>query len=219
MSPTRTRHLHASVQTQGFTLLELVIALAVSSLVALMATAALSFGLGFSSRMNERLDDQAHTAQAERLLREHWSQRAGQVEVEERILRFTTAAPLLVQGAAMPGAAVYHCQLDEDADAPDRWVLMHYIIPMVDGRTRDPVAPQRLISNLTDCRFSFLRLRPPDRPAVGAPVGAAAVPTPEWVSKWPLGEPAPQLVRAHWVGARAEMPERVFAALRASAAP
>jgi prepilin-type N-terminal cleavage/methylation domain-containing protein len=197
---------------RGFTLLELVIALAVSSLVALMATAGLSFGLDFSKRMHHRLDEQMQAAQAERMLRQHWSQRSGQAEVEERTLRFTTTVPLMVQGAPVSGAVVYECRAEDDTTASP-WALVQSVIPVADGRSRDPVEPLVLLDNLSECRFSFLRLRPPQRPVGGAST-AQAPPTPEWVSKWPLGEAAPQVVRAHWSGARGTMPERVFAAVR-----
>ena len=78
----------------GFTLLEMVVALALSALVSLIGAMALGAGADFYTRSELRLRNHADLRATERLLRVEWASRTGNVQLTADAVEFDTATPV-----------------------------------------------------------------------------------------------------------------------------
>ena len=191
----------------GFTLLELIIALAIASLVALIGASALSGMLDFRQRSAQRADARADVRAAERVLRHEWAARGKVVRSDGRSLEFDTLHPA-GSSAAAAQPALAHVRLACETAPSGALELLHSIRFMPDGTTPRPQgAPswqeqQVLATGLRSCAFSFLaRLR-----------GADGQERTRWQTRWEESQPAPQLMRLALSGLREDMPPVVYTA-------
>ncbi|SDM30671.1 type II secretion system protein J (GspJ) [Oryzisolibacter propanilivorax] len=192
----------------GFTLLELIIALAIASLVALIGASALSGMLDFRQRSAQRADARADVRAAERVLRHEWAARGKAVRSDGRSLEFDTLHPIGTGGgAAQPALA--HVRLACEIAPSGALELLHFIrfLPL-DGAAPSTQGPPRwqdrqvLATGLRSCAFSFLaRLR-----------GADGQEHTRWQTRWEENQPAPQLMRLALSGLREDMPPVVYTA-------
>ena len=201
----------------GFTLLEMVVALALSSLVSLIGAMALAAGADFYTRSELRLHSHADLRAAERSLRVEWESRTGNVQLTGDAVEFDTATP--VSGAIPPGLARvrYSCLSNSGLG----FVLVHKTIridvdekknvagaqtlksPMGESDIASP-KPVELLKGLSVCRFSALSSRPS---GYGKKI-------PVWLESWNTKDLPPQLLRLKLMSASGELPHIVFVAQR-----
>ncbi|UHJ64538.1 PulJ/GspJ family protein [Melaminivora jejuensis] len=188
----------------GFTLLELIVALAIASLVALMGASALSGMLDFQHRSAQRSEAREEVRAAERIIRHEWQGRGPAIQSDGQMLEFDTAHPLSDIGAPVGVARVrLACETSEDGVLE----LSHALIPL-DAPVRPGAAQpawqgrQVLATGLQVCAFSLLAQVPE----------ADGKTYPKWVTRWDDKTPAPQLMRLALSGLRPDMPPVVYAA-------
>jgi prepilin-type N-terminal cleavage/methylation domain-containing protein len=201
----------------GFTLLEMVVALALSSLVSLIGAMALSGGADFYGRSELRLHNHADLRAAERTLRVEWESRTGDVQLTTDTVEFDTATP--VSGATSHGLARvrYSCM----PNAGLGFMLVHKTIPLNDddkgevagakalkstNSELDIVSPKsaELLKGLSVCKLSALSSRP----------SQSGKNIPVWLDSWNIKDPPPELLRLKLVTASGEWPNIVFVAQR-----
>ena len=192
---------------QGFTLLELIVALALASLVALVGASALSGMLDFRQRSMTRSETRADLQAAERILRHEWAGRGLAVSSDGQSLEFDTLHPIGADGiASLPLARV---RLACETLASDQLELLHYTSALPEPTPNNAPAktvpwrnPQVLATGLQTCSFSFLTL---ERQADGRQ-------TPRWITRWDAKAPPPQLMRLALSHLGADMPPVVYRA-------
>lgn len=199
------------VRQGGFTLLELIVALAVSALLAVAGAAALSTVIDVYHRSSQRVEARENTRAIERVLRHEWSGRGRVVKSDGHMLDFITAPALtdpLTENFSLAQVR-YSCEFA----APDDLVLKRSartIIPGAIGTNGEldavelakEVQVQMLASHLKSCSFSFLvQQRTEDGKRI-----------PKWVSKWTQDAAAPTLMRLAISGVRSDLPPVVYQA-------
>lgn len=213
----------------GFTLMELLVALAVSSLVALVGSALVSQGIGYFSRGEQRTTAFEQRRGVERIVRHEWRHRGAsfrgdgqqvvfeasstaspRVELGVAEVRYAcernaqgTALALVREAQSLPSSRFSPTQgpsaATPGASAPARPSLL---VPEVRVTEREVLADR-----LRACRLAFLELKP-DRQGKWVS---------RWVDEWPAGAPAPSLLRLDIEDVDTpRMPALVFEALRRS---
>lgn len=194
-------------QQSGFTLLELIVALAVSALLAVAGAAALSSMIDFYQRNLHRGLGREDVRAAERTVRHEWAGRGLAVQSDGMALEFDTAHPVTL---SLPETlAVAHVRYSCENRPETGLVLRHQIrfLPRlpVTQPSNGAVAPQEdqiLATGLRSCAFSFLAREPISD---GRWV-------PNWVAHWKPAAEAPLLMRLTLSTARADMPAVVYEA-------
>lgn len=201
---------------QGFTLLELIVALALSSLVAMVGTAALSMSSDFYARNHTRAQARDSVRAVERILRHEWAGRGLRVTSDGAMLEFDTVHPLQwPKGAVLPVARVrYSCVPSAGGRG---WSLLYQAQPLPPPVPAGAVAPRLppltkteegtqtvLAGQLQVCAFSFLLQGP----------NAQGKPEPRWVKRWNPVQPPPALLRLALSGLYADVPPVVYTADR-----
>lgn len=192
----------------GFTLLELIVALAISSLVAMMGAAAMSTTLDYYQRNSHRSAAREDVRAIERTLRHEWATRGITVRSDGTMLEFDTLHP--VSRRASPELTLAHVQYTCEATPNEGLVLIHRIRA---SSAKEPNAAQRnqrplyeetrvLATRLEACAFSFL----------GSLLNPQGKLQPRWVSSWDEKTPAPELMRLALSGVRNDMPPVVYQA-------
>ena len=196
----------------GFTLLEMIVAMALSALVALIGATALGAGADFYARSGLRLHSHADIRAAERAMRTEWETRGSSVSLAADVIEFDTATPVMM--LSNPGVVNvrYQCQTDGEG----HFKLVSETKPEVAdpgpsaraGSANGPGPGVRkariLVSGLTECSFSALQNR----------VDAAGRTTTAWVDSWSSRDRSPQLMRVRLAGQFGDMPYMVFVAMR-----
>ncbi|TXH34456.1 MAG: prepilin-type N-terminal cleavage/methylation domain-containing protein [Burkholderiaceae bacterium] len=192
---------------QGLTLLELVVALALSALIALIGSTAMSNAVDFYHRGNERALAREELRAAERILRHEWSSRGQRVAASITQIEFDTVLPVTITLPQPPSVARvrYVCERTEDAQT---WTLRHDILPL----QHDAPAPSRtgsppltplestiIASRLHACNFSLL---------AQAPMSQGST-QPRWITAWSPNTSPPTLLRVA-MSFRDDMPALVF---------
>ena len=201
----------------GFTLLEMVVALALSALVSLIGAMALGAGADFYKRSELRLHNHADLRATERTLRVEWATRTGNVQLTGDAVEFDTATP--VSDAIPPGLARvrYSCLPNGGLG----FMLVHKTIPIDDdekvgvtgAKTSKPpmdesniASPKsvELLKGLSVCKIS----------ALSSQVNQSGKNIPTWLESWNTKDIPPQLLRLKLVSASGELPNIVFVAQR-----
>ena len=196
----------------GLTLLELVVALALSALVSLLGAAALGAGSDFYARSTQRLHQHEQLRAALRTLRFEWQARARLGRSDATSLEFATLHTL--SDPVVPGVAWarYACEGSPETG----FTLTHQIklgVPEQQGdrlqaapsaASADLPEPETLLYDLRECAFSVLR-------QVTEKTGETL---PLWKDEWDSQEPAPRLIRIKLAGPRGDLPPVVFVAGR-----
>lgn len=192
----------------GFTLLELIVALAISSLVAMMGAAAMSTSLDFYQRNTHRSSARDDVRAIERTIRHEWATRGITIRSDGSMLEFVTLHP--VARKAPPHLPLAHVRYACETMPSEGLVLTHHISsPPIreSGSLRPSQRPtyeesRILATHLQVCAFSFLG-KVPD------PQGK---PQPRWLSTWDEKTPAPDLMRLTLSGVRDDIPPVVYQA-------
>ena len=199
----RRRSFHA-----GFTLLELIVALAISSLVAIMGAGAMSTVLDFYQRNANRSSVREDVRAVERTLRHEWETRGVSIRSDGSMLEFYTLYPVVRQ--APPSLTVAHVRYACENTMAEGLALTHRVRSAAAGQVGVVQHGQRaaydetriLASRLQTCAFSFLGTIP-------SPQGK---PQPQWFTTWDEKTPAPVLMRLALSGVRADVPPVVYQA-------
>ncbi len=206
--------LHAQA---GFTLLELMVALAISAVIAVIGASAMSTSLDFYGRNGERARSREEVRGAERILRHEWATRGMLVKGSATTLEFDTLHPVMGSPGAAPAIArvEYACETPEGGST---MVLVHRIRALATaapGNNNSRQQPPALLdtsvlaSGLRMCAFSYLT-RLPNRE--GKPI-------PTWLAKWEQLRQPPDLLRMGLSGIRDDMPAVVYRARGEAGAP
>lgn len=206
-------HPVAGTQT-GFTLLELMVALAISAVVAVIGASAMSTALDFYGRNNDRARSREEVRGAERILRHEWTTRGISVKGSATTLEFDTLHPVMGTPGAAPAIArvEYAC---ETAEGGGTMVLVHRVKTLAAATTNNRQPAPTLLdtsvlaSGLRMCAFSYLT-RMPNRE--GKPI-------PTWSAKWEQLRQPPDLLRLGLSGVRDDMPALVYRARGEATAP
>lgn len=198
---------HASLQS-GFTLIELIVAMIISSFVALVGAAAMSTSLDFYQRNASRSASRENVRAVERTLRHEWATRGISVRSDGSILEFDSLHPVAKQAATDSAVARvrYACEVTSGAGL----VLTHRITPLPPNSARQPEQSRQALSEQTQilashlriCAFSFL----------GQVPDSAGVLKPRWFTNWDGKTPAPDLMRLALSGVHSDMPPVVYEA-------
>lgn len=197
---------HAAPAPQhGFTLLELIVALAISSLVALMGASALSGMLDFQHRSAQRGAAREDVRATERIVRHEWAGRGNRIRSDGQSLEFDTLYPV---GGAPDAASLARVRLACETTPDGALELLHYVSAVAatgQAPTQQSTRWQKaqvLVTHLQTCAFAFLvQIREADGQV-----------QPQWLSKWDEKNPAPQLMRLSLSGLGQDMPPVVYAA-------
>lgn len=211
----RSQRSHSLAGTQtGFTLLELMVALAISAVVAVIGASAMSTALDFYGRNNDRARSREEVRGAERILRHEWTTRGMAVKGSATTLEFDTLHPVMGTPGAAPVIArvEYAC---ETAEGGGTMVLVHRVKTLAVATTNNRQPAPTLLdtsvlaSGLRMCAFSYLT-RMPNRE--GKPI-------PTWLAKWEQLRQPPDLLRLGLSGVRDDMPALVYSARGEATAP
>ncbi len=211
----RSQRSHPVAGTQtGFTLLELMVALAISAVVAVIGASAMSTALDFYGRNNDRARSREEVRGAERILRHEWTTRGISVKGSATTLEFDTLHPVMGTPGAAPAIArvEYAC---ETAEGGGTMVLVHRVKTLAAATTNNRQPAPTLLdtsvlaSGLRMCAFSYLT-RMPNRE--GKPI-------PTWSAKWEQLRQPPDLLRLGLSGVRDDMPALVYRARGEATAP
>jgi len=197
-------------QQTGFTLLEMIVAMALSALVALIGATALGAGADFYARSGLRLHSHADIRAAERAMRTEWETRGSSVSLTADVIEFDTSTPVM----RLPNPGVVSIRYQCQPDGEGRFKLVSENRPVVadPGRSaragsangQDPGAVQTLVAGLTECSFSALQNR----------VDEAGRASTAWVDTWSSRDRSPQLLRVKLAGQFGDIPSMVFVAMR-----
>lgn len=189
-------------QQAGFTLLELVVALAVSGLVTLLGASAMSMALDFYQRHGQRSSVRESIRASERILRHEWSGRGQLMASDGLSLEFVTAYPVLRK--PQPGLELALVRYVCESAAGGGRALVHYAAPAPAEGRRALETPRWsetrvLATGVQACAFSFLT-------EVREPGGETR---PRWLSQWKDPNHMPDLMRLALSG-HDDMPAVVY---------
>ena len=131
---------HPCEQQTGFTLLELIVALAISSLVAVIGAAAMSSALDFYHRNAYRSAAREDVRAVERTIRYEWATRSKAVRSDGSMLEFETLFP--VTGRASSGSTLAHVRYACETSPNEGIVLTHRVSSLPTGVPRIGQRPQ-----------------------------------------------------------------------------
>ena len=201
-------HVRPIVSRQsGMTLLELVVAMAVASLIALLGASALSSAVSAHGRGSRQTQAREDIRAVERMVRHEWSSRGQWVASNGQWIEFDTLYPVGATTTEIPLIARvrYVCETS-GMDGAGGYDLRHEIslIPPANASQRPSSQPQ-LIENaviarqLHTCGFSLLseEMDPQGRPLA------------RWVGSWrPVAAPPSLMSMA--LSSKGELPSLVF---------
>lgn len=182
----------------GFTLLEMMVAMALSALVSLIGAMALAAGADFYARSGLRQHSHDSLRAVERTMRLEWESRGSEVILRKDSIEFVTVTPVSASTATAIARVRYHCQ----RDAGDRFTLMGHVLPSVGTDQQEEAAGEAMLAALTVCEFSALQNRTDDKGRV----------TSVWVPSWSGRDAPPRLMRAKLLGQHGDIPAMVFVA-------
>lgn len=192
---------------RGFTLLELVVALAVSSVLALGGAAALSTSIDVYQRISRRTNEAENFRAIDRLIKVEWAGRGQTVRSNGRVLEFDTLHATDFERVSNPSrlSIKYACEVGATGTYHFRYEAVTLPIQAPGSEPR-PQAPQNetqvLADGLRECSFTFLT-------AVRSSEGQAR---PAWTSSWNATNPAPALLQLSMWGDGGRRPATVYPA-------
>jgi general secretion pathway protein J len=199
------------IRSRGFTLVELLVALTITALVAGLLTNSLSFSLGTAETVEARILDMESFHQAQRAFRRQ-VQLALPVETTDDIddvrMEFAANAAQLDFIAPMPGLVLgglphrVSMRIDEQSGT----LIMAYIPHIADSRSSGAVLEPRehvLLEGISDASFSYL--------------DTLSLNSTAWVDEWRHTSRLPDLVRLRvtFDGQVDESPAELIVAIKA----
>jgi len=183
------------MKQRGFTLLELLMAVALAAAVSVLGAGMLRLGLDGSRRAADYIEYRSTVRDIWRALQHYWGRRL------EREFGVDDGAPVfMIEGNQRIGFVCH-------GDAHSGYVLVLYRWHDKDVQTmkdREEWAAKRgevLARELTHCAFAFLE-----------PPAGDTLTAPKWRPDWRAGLPPPKLIRLELATRRGDLPPFIFAA-------
>ena len=196
----------------GTTLIELLVAITLASLVAVLGGLVLRASIDFHGRATQRLSHTEHLRAADRLMQREWARRSEQdlVAASDQVeFRTESIAGLPPEGAAK---VRYRCaEAESGRSALERQLLAPVESGQPGGAQKAASAgpawrvlrSEVLMANLTACGFDFLRARDTRE-------GKVARWTGRWVQEPGSEQLAPRLMRVNLATERGELAPLVY---------
>jgi len=186
----------------GFTLLELMIAMTISSLIAVIGAASLSTVSDFYAKGTATHNSREDTKSVERIIRHEWSGRGTSIDLTSDRIVFNTTSPLLAPSTNTPASVEYRCV--KDASGSIQLIQRSGKIPsnfdFGEGLNRaDQII---LASKLRLCSFSIM----------GTSIDEKGRRVYLWMNSWSKDRPPPKLLRLEIQGIFGDIPPIVFTA-------
>ena len=193
----------------GFTLLELMVAMALSVVIAMISAMALGSGADFYARNALRQTKSNEFKILENTLRPEWQLRVNAFKLTDRSIEFVTTQPRESDVVGNVMRVNYECSLNK----PLSYSLLHTSIELPPPSKTDGTVPVKspqeeyriqtvLLDNLKTCSFAALK---------NSDVGKDKA-SMQWVSQWGVDDPVPKLIRLQVSDFRGEFPNYVFVA-------
>ncbi|OYT92796.1 MAG: hypothetical protein CFE43_06950 [Burkholderiales bacterium PBB3] len=201
--------MNCSSREAGFTLLELMVAMALSVVIAMISAMALGSGADFYARNALRQTKSSEFKILENTLRPEWQLRVNAFKLTDRSIEFVTTQPRESDLVSNVLRVNYECSLNKQLG----YSLLHTSIELppppkteVSAPVKNPQEQYRiqtvLLDNLKTCGFAALKKG--DGGKDKAPM--------QWVSQWGVDDPVPKLIRFQVSDFRGELPNYVFVA-------
>ena len=198
----------ASIEA-GFTLLELMVAMALSVVIATISAMALGSGADFYARKNLRQAVRGEFNVLESTLRPEWQLRVKPLKLTDRSIEFVTTQPRGNDLGSNVIRVSYECNLNEKLI----YSLVHTSIELsipteADGPTSTLIPQEQrraqitLLNNLNACSFSALESH--DSKGRNAQR--------QWLSQWRADEPPPKLLKLQVSNFQSDLLSYVFVA-------
>ena len=196
-------YIHRIGLTQsGFTLLELMIAMTISSLIAVIGAASLSTVSDFYSKSTAAHNAREDAKSAEKIIRHEWSGRGVSLDLTSDRIVFNTTSPLSAPSRNTAASVEYRCVKD-DSGSIQLIQRSGKIASNFDfGEGANSAVQNILASKLRLCSFSTMGTSTDDK---GRRIYL-------WMNSWSKNRPAPALLRLEIRGVFGEIPPIVFTA-------
>lgn len=194
---------------KGFTLLELMVAMALSVVIAMISAMALGSGADFYARNVLNQTKRSELKILENTLRPEWQLRINSFKLTDHTIEFVTAQP---RESDLKGNVVlvkYECKLNEQSG----YSLIHTSVemsppskfeaPAVTPNVQEqPRTQSVLLDDLKICNFAAMK-------NLGNKTDRATI---RWVSEWGADDPVPKLIRLQISVRGGDLPNYVFVA-------
>lgn len=198
-----------SLREAGFTLLELMVAMALSVVIAMISAMALGSGTDFYARNVLRQTKNSELKILENTLRPEWRLRANAFKLTDHSVEFVTTQPRESDLVGIVMLVSYECNLTK----PLSYSLSHTSTELSQPTKGEAAAPmpnlkeQRrvqtvLLDSLKTCSFAALKRNESSDDAARL----------QWVSDWGADDPVPKMIRLQLSDSRSELPNYVFVA-------
>lgn len=185
---------------RGFSLLEMIVALALSSLVAMIGAMALNGSIDSFTRSNARRHSHEQFQATERALRVEWSNRGkSRVLLAENAIEFDANTPVLPAPRAGVARVRYACEKAEDGSLRLRSEIVSPK-PAASEAAKAVPASETWISNLKECEITAFQRTISEKGQVSA----------QWVKAWSDKIAPPELIRLNVQGEWGRVPPMVF---------
>ncbi len=197
----KLRHLQKVQNVQnGFSLLEMIVALALSSLVAMIGAMALNGSIDSYSRSNARRHSHEQFQATERALRVEWSNRGrSRVLLAENAIEFDANTPVLPAPRAGVARVRYACEKAEDGSLRLRSEIVAPK-PAASEAAKATPASEIWISHLKECEITAFQRTISEKGQVSA----------QWVKAWSDKIAPPELIQLSVQGEWGRVPPMVF---------
>ena len=194
---------------KGFTLLELMVAMALSVLIAMISAMALGSAADFYARNIVSQTQRSELKILESTLRPEWQLRVNSFKLTNHIIEFVTAQPRESGTESNVVRVNYECKLTDQLG----YTLLHTSVELSESsKTQVPalttnLQEQRrtetvLLDNLKVCNFAALKNE-------GTKTDRATM---RWVSEWGADDSVPKLIRLQISIRSGDLPNYVFVA-------
>ena len=194
---------------KGFTLLELMVAMALSVVIAMISAMALGSGADFYARNILIQTKRSELKILESTLRPEWQLRINSFKLTNHIIEFVTAQPRESDTESNVVRVNYECKLTEQSG----YTLLHRSaelsptpkseVPAIDPNLQEQRRTETvLLDNLKICNFAALKNE-------GTKSDKATM---RWVGEWGADESVPKLIRLQISVRGGDLPNYVFVA-------
>lgn len=181
----------------GFTLLEMIVALALSALVAMIGAMALNGSIDSYTRSNVRRHSHEQLQATERALRLEWGNRGrSKVLLADNRIEFDANTPVLTTVRIGVARVRYRCEREENGNLRLRSEI---ITPQKAESKTEPIT-ETWMSGLKECEITALQRSTDDKGKASA----------QWVKVWSDKVAPPELIRLHVQGDWGPLPPMVF---------
>lgn len=191
----------------GFTLLELMVAMALSVVIATICAMALGSGSDFYARSGLRQSKRVELRALEKMLKSEWQMRVGEFSLSQESVEFVTTLPRDTSGTSNVLKVKYECVPTENAEFSI--VYTGRLLPKsktdvpTSGTSEDTSKfEMKLVNRLKYCQFAAMSRNGSPQEKVNS----------VWVNRWSSEQSLPKLIRLKIGDMQGELPSYVFVA-------